>query len=97
MSQDPNIQRAAQLTNMVGQVGCVTGFVALAIIGVAFGAGWLLDGWLGNERKIFTVIFMLGSFPVTLYAMVRISLWMVARAQTSMERLNNEDRDKSSV
>jgi hypothetical protein len=97
VSQDPNIQRAAQLTNMVGQVGCVTGFVALAIIGVAFGAGWLLDGWLGNERKIFTVIFMLGSFPVTLYAMVRISLWMVARAQTSMERLNNEDRDKSSV
>lgn len=97
MSQDPNIQRAAQLTNMVGQVGCVTGFVALFIIGVAFGAGWLLDGWLGNERKIFTVIFMLGSFPVTLYAMVRISLWMVARAQASMERLNNEDRDKSSV
>jgi hypothetical protein len=97
VSQDPNIQRAAQLTNMVGQVGCVTGFVALLIIGVAFAAGWYLDEWLGNERKIFTVIFMLGSFPVTLYAMVRISLWMVARAQTSMERLNNEDRDKSSV
>lgn len=97
MSQDPNIQRAAQLTNMVGQVGCVIGFVALVIIGVAFGAGWYLDEWLGNERKIFTVLFMLGSFPVTLYAMVRLSLWMVARAQTNMERLNNEDRDKSSV
>ena len=82
---------------MVGQIGCVIGFVALVIIGVAFGAGWYLDEWLGNERKIFTVLFMLGSFPVTLYAMVRLSLWMVARAQTNMERLNNEDRDKSSV
>jgi hypothetical protein len=39
-----------------------------------------LDEWLGNERKIFTVIFLLGSFPVTLYAMVRISLWMVAKS-----------------
>ena len=69
---------------MVGQVGCVTGIVALLIIGLAFGAGWLLDDMLGNERKIFTVIFMLGSFPVTLYAMVRISLWMVGRAQASI-------------
>jgi F0F1-type ATP synthase assembly protein I len=93
VSQDPNIQRAAQLTNQVGQIGCVTAFVALAIIGVAFAAGWFLDDWFGNERKIFTVIFLLGSFPVTLYAMVRISLWMVARAQSSMERSNNEDRD----
>jgi magnesium-transporting ATPase (P-type) len=93
VSQDPNIQRAAQLTNQVGQIGCVIAFVALAIIGVAFAAGWFLDDWFGNERKIFTVIFLLGSFPVTLYAMVRISLWMVARAQSSMERSNNEDRD----
>jgi magnesium-transporting ATPase (P-type) len=93
VSQDPNIQRAAHLTNQVGQIGCVTAFVALAIIGVAFAAGWFLDDWFGNERKIFTVIFLLGSFPVTLYAMVRISLWMVARAQSSVERSNNEDRD----
>ena len=97
MSQDPNLRRTAQLTNMVGQVGCVTGMVALLIIGVAFGAGWFLDDFLGNERKIFTVIFMLGSFPVTLYAMVRISLWMVGRAQASIERMEAEDRDKTAL
>lgn len=97
MSQDPNLRRTAQLTNMVGQVGCVTGIVALLIIGVAFGAGWFLDDFLGNERKIFTVIFMLGSFPVTLYAMVRISLWMVGRAQASIERMEAEDRDKTAL
>lgn len=82
---------------MVSQVGCVTGIVALLIIGLAFGAGWLLDDVLGNERKIFTVIFMLGSFPVTLFAMVRISLWMVGRAQASIERMEAEDRDKTAI
>ena len=82
---------------MVGQVGCVTGIVALLIIGLAFGVGWLLDDVLGNERKIFTVIFLLGSFPVTLFAMVRISLWMVGRAQANIERIEAEERDKPAI
>ncbi len=96
MSQDPNIKRAADLTNMIGQIGCVTGVVALIIIGIAFGAGWLLDDLMGNERRIFTVIFMLLSFPITTYAMVRISLYMVGRAQASVEQTTNQDdRDKT--
>lgn len=81
----------------MGQIGCVTGIVALAIIGVAFGAGWFLDDFLGNERKIFTVIFMLGSFPVTLYAMVRISLWMIGKANKAVEQINQEDKDKTAI
>lgn len=97
MSQDPNLRQAAALTNTVGQVGCVTGIVALVIIGAACGAGWWLDGFLGNERKIFTVIFMLGSFPVTLYAMVRISLWMVGKANRTVERINQEEKDKTAI
>lgn len=98
MSQDPNIKRAADLTNMIGQIGCVTGLVALVIIGIAFGAGWLLDDLVGNERRIFTVIFMLASFPVTTYAMVRISLWMVGRAQKSVAQTSNQDdRDNTAT
>lgn len=97
MSQDPNLRQAAALTNTVGQIGCITGIVALAIIGIAFGAGWFLDDFLGNERKIFTVIFMLGSFPVTLYAMVRISLWMVGKANRTVEQLNQEEKDKTTL
>ncbi|MEZ4515482.1 MAG: hypothetical protein R3C44_01130 [Chloroflexota bacterium] len=98
MSQDPNIKRAADLTNMIGQIGCVTGIIALIIIGIAFGAGWLLDSWMGNERRIFTVIFMLASFPITTYAMVRISLFMVGRAQASTEQTTNQDdRDKTAT
>ncbi len=97
MSQDPNLRQAAALTNTVGQVGCVTAFAALIIIGIAFGAGWFLDGYLGNERKIFTVIFMLGSFPVTLYAMIRISLWMMEKANRTVERINQEEKDKTAT
>ncbi len=97
MSQDPNLRQAAALTNTVGQVGCVTAFAALIIIGIAFGAGWFLDGYLGNERKIFTVIFMLGSFPVTLYAMIRISLWMMGKANRTAERINQEEKDKTAT
>lgn len=97
MSQDPNLRQAAALTNTVGQVGCVTGIVALVIIGVAFAAGWYLDDFLGNERKIFTVIFLLGSFPITLYAMVRISLWMIGKANRTVEQINQEDKDKTAI
>ena len=97
MSQDPNLRQTAILANTVGQIGCVTGIVALAIIGVAWGAGWFLDDFLGNERKIFTVIFMLGSFPVTLYAMVRISLWMIGKANRAVEQINQEDKDKTAI
>jgi len=97
VSQDPNLRQTAILANTVGQIGCVTGIVALAIIGVAFGAGWFLDDFLGNERKIFTVIFMLGSFPVTLYAMVRISLWMIGKANRAVEQINQEDKDKTAI
>jgi len=97
VSQDPNLRQTAALANTVGQVGCVTGIVALVIIGAAFGAGWFLDDFLGNERKIFTVIFMLGSFPVTLYAMVRISLWMVGKANKAIEQINQEDKDKNAI
>lgn len=97
MSQDPNLRQAAALTNTVGQVGCVTGIVALVIIGLAFGAGWFLDDFLGNERKIFTVIFLVGSFPVTLYAMVRISLWMMGKANRTVEQIKQEEKDKTAI
>lgn len=84
------------MTNTIGQVGCVTGIVAILIIAIAFGAGWVIDDWLGNEKKIVTVLFMLGSFPVTLYAMVRISLTMVSRAQQQTQT-TTEDKEKTAI
>lgn len=99
MSQDPNIKRAAELTNLVGQIGCVTGIVSLLVIALAFGIGWALDDLMGNERRIMTIIFLLGSFPITLFAMVRISLWMLGRAQdaTAEPKTTTEDRDTTAT
>ena len=87
------MNQTAAMANLVGQVGCVTAIVAIAIIAVAFGAGWFLDNFLGNEKRIFTVLFLLLSFPVTLYAMVRISLAMVRKAQQRVEQTNQEKKE----
>jgi hypothetical protein len=84
MSQDSQIRQTVVLANLVGQIGCVTGLMAILIIAIAFGAGWLLDSWMGNERRIITVLFMLGSFPITLFAIVRISLLLLQRAQSRL-------------
>lgn len=97
MSKNSNLNQTAALTSLVGQVGCVIGVVALLIIGLAFAAGWLLDDLMGNERRIFTVLFLLGSFPVTLFVMVRISLWLAAKANPNVEKINEEDKDKTAI
>lgn len=93
MSQDPDIQRTVTMANLVGQVGCVTGMLAIIIIGIAFGAGWFIDDLMGNERRFVTMFFMLGSFPITLFAMVRISLMMVQRAQSRVNALQKNSND----
>lgn len=85
------------MANMVGQIGCVTAFVAIIIIAIAFAAGWFLDDLLGNEQKIFTVVLLLLSFPVTLFAMFRISLIMVGRAQERVDQMKQENKEESTT
>lgn len=94
MSQDPNLRNTANLVNTVGQAGCATGIVAIVIIALAFGAGWLLDDLLGNERRFLTMAFLLLSFPVTLFAMVKISLFIVGRANKQAEKIEQEKYEK---
>lgn len=94
MSQNPNLRNAARLTNTVGTAGCATGIVAILIIAIAFGAGWLLDDLLGNETRFLTVALLLLSFPVTLFAMVRISLFIVGRANQEAEQMEQEKYEK---
>lgn len=67
----------------MGQIGCVTGFASILIIGIAFAVGRFLDSLLETDG-IFTILFLLGSFPITLYVIVRISLWAIARTQQSV-------------
>lgn len=95
MSQNyTNLDQTARTAGLVGQVGCVTGFVSIVFIGIAFGIGRFLDSLL-ETGGILTVLFLLGSFPITLYVIVRISLWALARAQRSMadnQAANTEEK-----
>lgn len=79
---------------MVGQVGCVTGLVAIVIIALAFGLGRFLDTQF-DVKGIFTVLLLVASFPVTLYVMVRISLQMVERAQNRVHQLNQQHQQEA--
>jgi hypothetical protein len=94
VSQKTDLNQTVVMANLVGQVGCVTGLVALLIIGISFALGQYLDN-LFDVRGIFTVIFMLGSFPVTLFAMVRLSLYMVAKAQARVALLEQQEQART--
>ncbi len=72
--------QAAKAAGLVGQIGCVTGFASIIIVGIAFALGRFLDSLVGSSG-IFTVLLLVGSFPITLYVIVRISMWTLARAQ----------------
>ena len=97
MSKDLKQNQTIATANLVGQAGCVTGFVAIIIIAIAFGIGWFLDDLMGNERKFATVFMLLASFPVTLYVMVRISMAMVGRAQKQTGQTNNENKEETTA
>jgi len=74
MSQPDNqgkerFQYAMNLTlaSVAGQVGCLT----LVIIFLALFAGLWLDRYL-ETKPLFTIVFLIGSVPVTLFLMFRV-------------------------
>lgn len=69
---------AVAVAGLLSQVGCVT----LVLIGIALGAGLWLDAQF-STRPLFTVLFILGSVPITLYLMVRLVLGGMARLQAA--------------
>ena len=96
MSQsNQQINQTAKVAGLVGQVGCVTGFIAIVIIALALGVGQFLDSRFGTGGYI-TVLFAIGSFPITLYAIIRVSLAAVARAQKAEED-GQVENDKNSI
>ncbi len=70
------IHAMSSLASVVGQVGCLN----IVIIGLALGAGILIDRLL-ETNAIFTVLLTIGSVPVALYLTVRIALTASARVQ----------------
>ena len=79
----------SMLAGVIGQVGCVN----VILIGLALGAGILIDRLL-NTQAIFTVLLMVGSVPVALYVTVRISLTAAARAQALMDVNKTEEKSE---
>ena len=85
MNQDQQqINQTALMASVIGQVGCVT----VVLVAIALGAGVFLDNLLGT-KPIFTILLLVGSVPVTLYIIVRMSLTAVARLNTAAARLNS--------
>lgn len=93
MKQDKEeINQAAMLAGVVGQVGCLIVFIVF----IALGIGLLLDKFLGTQA-LFTVFLMVGSVPIALYLTVRISLTAVSRAQKSFEIDEKETEANSKI
>ena len=59
---------------LVGQVGCLT----LVIIIVALLGGLWLDNQLG-VKPLFTILFLLGSVPITIFVMFRVAMSAISR------------------
>lgn len=62
---------------------------AVIVIGLAFGSGYLLDR-VFDTGNLFTIVFLVGSFPVTLFAMIQIGLRMQMRMQRKLAELQKQ-------
>jgi F0F1-type ATP synthase assembly protein I len=67
-------------------VGCAT----VIVIAVCLGVGFLLDRFL-DTRPIFTIIFLIGSVPITLYTIVRVTMTAVNRVQQRLDKQKEEE------
>lgn len=70
--------------------------VSLTIIGASGGIGYLIDQLVGTDN-VFLMLGIVGSLPVTMYALARVSLYMVQRSQlTEIETTSGDTPSNSS-
>lgn len=77
------------MVNLASQIGCMMSAAAVIVIGLAFGAGYLLDR-VFDTGNILTIVFLVGSFPVTLFAMIQIGLRMQMRMQRQLDQMKKQ-------
>lgn len=77
------------MVNLASQIGCMMSALAVIVIGLAFGAGYLLDR-VFDTGNVLTIVFLVGSFPVTLFAMIQIGLRMQMRMQRQLEQMKKQ-------
>lgn len=89
MSQNPQFNHVTLLAGVMGQIGCLVVFLVV----LSLGLGMLIDRFLGTDG-IFTALFMLGSVPITLFLVVRVSMAASRRAQEQIEQqMASTERD----
>ena len=81
------------MVNMASQIGCMMSASAVIVIGLAFGAGYLLDR-VFDTGNILTIVFLVGSFPVTLFAMIQIGLRMQLRMQKQLDAAKKQAQEE---
>ena len=77
------------MVNLASQIGCMMSASAVIVIGLAFGAGYLLDR-VFDTGNVLTIVFLVGSFPVTLFAMIQIGLRMQMLMQRQLEQMKKQ-------
>jgi F0F1-type ATP synthase assembly protein I len=74
------------LAAVAGQVGCLTTVIVLAAM--------LVGLWLDNQfgtRLVFTIIFLVGSVPVTVVTM----LWVVRKATAKIKPISKSEETQT--
>ncbi len=70
------------LASVVGQVGCLTPVI---LLGALFAGLWLDRQF--DTKPLFTILFIVGSAPVSVFVLYRI-----VRSATSKLKTNNQDK-----
>lgn len=85
------VRFAIAMAGILGQAGCVT----LLFIGAGLGLGLWLDGRF-DTRPIFTLLFVLGSVPITMYLLFRMVMTNTGRLQRLAEQVwpRREDQER---
>jgi F0F1-type ATP synthase assembly protein I len=82
------VVRNLALAGMVSQIGCVT---VVIVIGALLAGLWVDK--MVDTRPLFTILFLLGSIPVSLYLLVRIAFSTAAQLAPPPDQ---ETKEKSS-
>jgi F0F1-type ATP synthase assembly protein I len=77
------------LASAVSQVGCAT--VAVVLVALVVGLG--LDRFF-DTRPLFTLLFLLGSIPVSLYVLVRIAFSAAAQLNPPPPKATQNQRSE---
>lgn len=64
--------------------GLLNGCLIVIILGIALGLGLWLDAAAGGGKRVYTIVLVLASVPVTLAAVFFFSRWLSARTPPPM-------------